>query len=167
MSIYGNMVGGGGSGIGKTLIFEDETGNQFTGVITENVQVFDATPADVKIGKRFVSDSGIKTGEDTKNYRVRFSSYLIFPNENFSIPIEKYDGYDYTKFQAIITTFNTTVSDSTSAIKIVMNDAVYNMNSNDKLSDITKNSDTKSVDLNIINDTDITYIVHYSTYKEE
>lgn len=167
MSIYGNMVGGGGSGLGKTLIFEDEMGNSFTGVITENVQVFDATPADVKIGKRFVSDVGIAEGIDTKTYRTERASYLIFPGENFSIPLEEYNKYDYTKFQAIIALFNTTFLDSIVTDKISIYDAVYSVNSSDKLSVVTKNEETKSVDLNITNDTDNVYVVHYNTYKGE
>lgn len=167
MSIYGNMVGGGGSGLGKTLIFEDEMGNSFTGVITENVQVFDATPADVKIGKRFVSDEGVKIGEDTKTYRTEHATYLVMPGADFSIPMSQYDQYDYTKFQAMISVFNTTKFDSLSVEKTVLYDGVYNVNSNDKISDVTKNADTKSVDLNIINDTDNVFIVNYNTYKEE
>lgn len=167
MSIYGNMVGGVGSGIGKTLIFEDEAGNQFTGVITENVQVFDATPADVKIGKKFVSDEGVKVGIDTKTYRTDHASYLILPGESFSIPLEKYSQYDYTKFQAMIAVFNTNQLDSVSVNKIVLNDAIFNVESTEKVSDVSKNADTKSIDLNITNDTETTYVIHYNTYREE
>lgn len=61
MSIFGNVVGG-GSGFGKTIILEDESGNQIIGIVTESLQVFDATPADVKIGKKFASDNGIEVG---------------------------------------------------------------------------------------------------------
>lgn len=167
MSIYGNMVGGVGSGIGKTLIFEDETGNQFTGVITENVQVFDATPADVKIGKKFVSDNGIAEGTDTKTYRTTHAWYLIFPGESFSIPLVDYNGYDYTQFQAMIAIFNTTMLDSVSVAKIVLYDYIYDTNSYDALSHISKNKDNKSVDFGITNETSDVYIVHYNTYKEE
>lgn len=167
MSIYGNIVGSGGSGLGKTLIFEDEAGNSFVGVVTDSVKMFDATPADVKIGKTFVSDSGIAEGTDTKTYRTEHASYLVFPGESFSIPLEQYDQYDYTQFQAMISQFNTTFIDSVVTDKIVIYDAVYNTNSNNKLSGVTKNADTKSVDLNVQNNTDIIYVIHYNTYKEE
>ena len=89
------------------------------------------------------------------------------PNESFSIPFKQYDQYNYTKFSAMISGFNTTVSDSTSVVKVVINDAVYAVNSTVKLADVTKNTLTKSIDLNIINDTNSTYVIHYSTYKEE
>lgn len=166
MSISGNLVGM-YSSIGKTVILVDADGNEVTGVVTENVKVFDATPEDVKIGKTFAGEEGVLEGTDTKTYRVIFASYLVFPGEIFSIPLVDYDSYNYTKFQATIALFNTTVLDSTSVDKTVINDAVYNVNSNVKLSDVTKNLGTKSVDLNIVNDTDNIYIVHYSTYKEE
>lgn len=166
MSISGNMVGM-YSSIGKTVILVDEDGNEVTAVITENAQVFNATPDDVKIGKTFAGEEGILKGTDTKTYRVIFANYLVFPGEIFSIPLADYDSYNYTQFQATIALFNTTVLDSTSVGKTVIHDAVYNVNSNVKISDVTKNLGTKSVDLNIINDTDNIYIVHYSTYKEE
>ena len=166
MSISGNMVGM-YSSIGKTLVFVDSDGNEVTGVITENAQIFDATPADVKIGKTFAGEEGILEGTNTKTYHTMFASYLIFPGENFSIPLEKSDLYDYTKFQAMIALFGTTVSDSTATDKIAICEAVYNVSSSDKLSDITKNVETKSVDLNITNNTNSIYVVHYNTYKEE
>lgn len=167
MSIYGNIVGGGGSGLGKTLIFEDEAGNSFVGVVTDSVKMFDATPADVKIGKTFVSDSGIAEGTDTKTYRTTHAYYLIFPGERFSVPLIDYDSYDYTQLQAMIAMFNTTILDSMSVVKVALYDYVYDVNSNDKLSHISKDKDSKSVDFGITNNTGNIYIVHYNTYKEE
>lgn len=164
--ISGNMVGS-YSQMGKTFILVDESGTEITGVVTENVQAFDATAADVKIGKTFVSDDGCLEGTDTKTYRVKFATYLIFPNENFSIPLQQYDAYDYTDFNAMISVFNTTKFDSTSIEKIVIFDSVYNTGSNNSLSDVSKDKDTKSINLNIVNNTNNIYIVHYSTYREE
>ena len=166
MSISGSLVGM-YSSIGKTLVLVDTDGNEVTGVITENVQIFDATPADVKIGKTFVSDEGILEGTDTKTYRTYHANYLIFPGENFSIPIAQYDQYAYTKFQAMISVFNTTLLDSTSVSAVSIHNAVYNVNSTDKLSDVTINAETKSIELNIANDTDDIYVINFNTYKEE
>lgn len=166
MSISGNLVGS-YSQIGKTFILVDSDNNQFTGVVTDNMQVFDATPSDVKIGKTFVSDKGVEKGTDTKTYRTEHSSYLIFPGENFSILLEEYNQYDYTKFQAIIAKFNTSFEDSVNTDKISINDNIYAVNSTDILSNITKNSVTKSVDFNIVNNTDNIYVVHFNTYREE
>ena len=166
MSVYGNMIGG-VSGLGKTFIFEDAEGNNFTGVVTENLQIFDARPSDVKLGKVFAAEGGVRVGESTKTYKVRFESYLIFPGEEFSIPLEHYDAYDCTKFYATISVFNTTEFDSTSVEKIVICDSVYSVGSINKLSDISRNAETKSIDLHLTNDTNNIYIINYNMYKGE
>ena len=59
--IYGNIVGG-GSGLGKTYLLEDNDGNQFTGILVDELTVFTATAEDIKIGKVAGTDSGIVTG---------------------------------------------------------------------------------------------------------
>lgn len=163
--IYGSATAG--FGMPKTLILTDASGNEFIGVVTDSVKIFTATKDDVKVGKIFASDGGIQTGEDTRTYRTLHACRCIFPNENFTIPLPENNQYDYTQFQAVISEFNTTRFDSLSVEKSVLYDAVYNVNSDDKISDVTKNSDTKSVDLNIVNNTDKTFIIHYNTYKGE
>ena len=157
----------GGFGMPKLFEIADGNGNTFIGAVTDSEVVLDATRADVKVGKMFASNDGIQEGTDTKTYRTTHASYAIFPGESFSIPLDQYNSYNYTKFQAMIAEFNLTNSDSTSVNKIVFNDAVYNVNSTTKISDVTKNFSTKSIDLNISNSTDKTYVVHYSTFKEE
>ena len=164
--ISGNMVGS-YSQMGKTFIIQDSDGNEITGVVTGEETVFTATADDIKIGKIAATDEGIVEGTDTKTYRTNQAFRVILPDQSFSIPMDKYDTYNYTKFQAMIAEFNTTPFDSTSVSKISINNSVYAVNSTIKLSDVTKNSSTKSIDLNITNDTDNIYIIHYSTYKEE
>lgn len=61
MSIIGNMVGC-YSPMGKTFILQDENGNEITGVIVDQETVFNATPNDVREGKVFAGDEGVKTG---------------------------------------------------------------------------------------------------------
>ena len=59
--IYGNIVGG-SSGFGRTYLLEDEDGNQFTGVLVDELTLFTATAEDIKLGKIAATDSGITTG---------------------------------------------------------------------------------------------------------
>lgn len=59
--ICGNIVGG-SSGFGKTYVIEDADGNSYTGVVVENITVFDATPEDLKLGKIAASDMGVIIG---------------------------------------------------------------------------------------------------------
>lgn len=163
--LYGNATGGFGNP--KTYILTDNNGKEITGVLVDNVIMFDATPEDVRVDKIFASDEGVQTGTDTKTYRTTVGSRVILPNEAFSVPIQYYDGYNYTSFFAMIAVLNTTASDSVSVNRVSINDKVFSVNSTTKLADVTKNSSTKSVDLNITNSTNNTYVIHYSTYKEE
>lgn len=160
--LYGNPIMA--SSALNTVLLEDENGNEIaTGVVVGEKTVFTATKSDVKVGKIFASDEGVQEGTDTKTYRTEIGSRTILPNESFSIPFEQYDQYNYTKFSAMISSFNTAISVN----KIVINDAVYAVNSTTKLADVTKNASTKSIDLNIVNDTGATCVIHFSTYKEE
>ena len=166
MSIMGNMIGS-YSQIGRTFVLTDENGTELIGVCTEKEVIFDATAADIKIGKTAATDSGITEGTDTKTYRTTHAWWLVFPGESFSIPLQEFDKYNYTAFQAMIAEFNTTQFDSVFVDKISLNDAVYNVCSTEKLADTTKNLLSKSIDLNVVNNTDNVYIIHYNTYKEE
>lgn len=166
MNIMGNMVGCGSAPL-KSLVIQDVDGTELFGVVTGDEIVFTATKDDVKVGKTFVSSEGIQAGEDTRTYRTLHACCCILPNEKFSIPLEKYDQYDYTKFQAVISAFNTELSDSLAVEKTVLFDGVYDVNSSNKISDVTKNTDAKSIDLNITNNSDKTFIINYNTYKEE
>ena len=163
--IYGNVSGG--FGMPKTIELTDENGYTVVGAVTGSKVVLTAKPSDVKVGKIAATDEGITEGTDTKTYRTTHGTKGILPGESFTILLDEYDGYDYTKFQAMIAEFNTTLSDSTSIVKTSLNDAVYNVNSAAKVSDVTKNSSTKSIDLNITNNTDNIYVIHYNTYREE
>ena len=59
--IYGNIVGG-GSGFEETYIIEDIDGNTYTGVVVDDIILFDAQPEDLKAGKVAASDAGIIVG---------------------------------------------------------------------------------------------------------
>ena len=59
--ICGNLVGG-ITGYGKTFVLVDENGNEITGVLVDEITIFDATADDIKLGKIAASDSGIVIG---------------------------------------------------------------------------------------------------------
>ena len=59
--IYGNIVGG-SSGFAKTYVIEDMDGNTYTGVVVDDIILFDAQPEDLRVGKVAASDSGIIVG---------------------------------------------------------------------------------------------------------
>lgn len=61
--LYGNVCGGFGNP--KTYVLTDENGKEITGVLVDNLTVFTATPEDVRSGKVFAGDEGVKTGTNT------------------------------------------------------------------------------------------------------
>lgn len=168
MSVINGTPVGSYSHLGKTFTLIDESGAEYTGVVVDNETVFTATDKQVYSGYVYAGDEGVSTGtRQFISYRTSTGTRLVLPNESFSIPLEDYDSYDYTKFQCMIAEFNVDILNSTSVSKISLNDKVFNVNSNIKLSDITKNLSTKSIDLNITNTTENTFVVYYFLYREE
>lgn len=166
--ISGNMVGS-YSQIGKTFILTDSDGNEMTGVVVGQETVFTAGDNDVREGMVYASDEGVSTG--TKNipiYRTRAGSQIIDPNSSFTIPMAEFNGYDYTVFQCMISIANMENLDNSVATNMIaMNNGVYEVNSTTKVADVSKNESSKSIDLNINNDSDNYYFIHYFTYREE
>lgn len=163
--ILGNATGG--FGMPRSFVVVDGDGNEFIAVSVENVTVFDATPMDVRVNKTFASDNGVQVGENTITYRTTQQMYLVFPGEPFSIVLDKYDKYNYTSLQCIIAKYNLDTGSNVEANKVVLFDNVYEVNSSDVVSSVTKNTILKSIDLNITNDTEDIYVIHLFTYKEE
>ena len=56
--ISGNMVGS-YSSLGKTIIFEDEDGQEIVGIIVGSEVVFTASDSDVVKGKVYASNEGV------------------------------------------------------------------------------------------------------------
>lgn len=164
MGFYGNATGG--FGMPKILEIVDNNGNTIIGTVTDSEVVLDATRADVKIGKKFASNDGIEEGTDTRTYRVEAGAQLISTNSEFKIILEDYNMYDYSQLQAMIMPYDTSMDKSTAVNKTVINNNVYNVESNTIISSIVKDSVNKAVDLGIINGS-TTHVIRYFLFKEE
>ena len=167
MAIYGNPVGGALNA--KTFMLEVNGGKtEIAATVVGEETVFDATPNDVRTGKTFATSSGVEVGtKDIPAYRTAQGAVIIKPNENFSIVLEGYSQYDYTKLQCLISKFNTLVDDSVAVDKVVIGDNVYAVNSTIPLAAVTKDAATKSIKLNIKNESSVDYVLRYFTYREE
>ena len=166
--ISGNMVGS-YSQMGKTFVLVDADGNEITGVVVDQETVFTAGDNDVREGMVYASDDGVSTGtKDIPIYRTHAGVYTVLPGDNFSIPLSKYKQYDYTVFQCMISLVNfNDIGNSVETNRISINNCVYEVNSTIKLADVSKNSDTQSIDLNIINNSENYYLIYYFTYRED
>ena len=167
MAIYGNPVGGALNAKTYELQYNGGT-TPIMAVVVDEEKIFDATENDVRKGKVFASNSGVKVGtKDIPAYRTTQGAAIVLPNKSFSILLDEYNQYDYTKLQCVISKFDTSVKNSVAVDRVVIDDFVYAVNSTNALSSVTKNQETKTVNLNITNETSDTFVLRYFTFREE
>ena len=160
--ILGNATGG--FGFPKTYILTDENGNELTGVYVESETIFTATDNDVRKGMVYAGDGGVSTGsKNIPSYNTTEGRKVITNGSKFVIPIPD---YDYTRLQAIICSYNTSLDDSVSTEKVVINDNVYDVQSTTSLSVVVKDSVNSGIDLGITNTSGNVCLIRYFTYKE-
>lgn len=163
--IIGNTVGG--MPLTKTIILETEDGKEIPAVLTDREVVFTATPNDIREGKVAASGDGVVLGEKVIPSYHTTEKYRYIPiGSEFIIPLPDMDRYDYTKLQVIICKFNNTVKESVLSEKVAILDKVYNVGSDEELATVKKDSNTKSIHLGIINDSDHPCVIRCFTYKE-
>ena len=152
-----------------TFILVDEDGNELAAILTDEEVALTATPNDIRLGTTAVTDKGVTSGEKiipsyhtSEGYRlITKGSKVIIPNHDTIA-----DDYDYTKLQILICTFNKNESNSTSTEKVSFNNYVYNVQSTEAISEVTKNHESKLIDLGIINDSDSIWLLRFFMYKE-
>lgn len=166
MAIYGNPVGGALNA--KTFMLQVNGGEtEIAATVVGEETVFDATENDVRKGKTFASSNGVKIGQkNIPAYETRMGYFIVEPNESCSIPLSDEDRYDYTKFQCIVVVHSSDYSSNVTTKYISMNDGLFSVETSSKVSNITKNSKTKSIDLNMTNNSSDVYEIIYITYKE-
>lgn len=151
----------------KTVILTDSNGNEFTGVVTGEETIFTATDNDVREGMVYASDGGVSTGTKLiPSYHTIEAVRIISVGSELTIPLSISDLYDYTKLQIIICAFNTSISDSVAAEKVVINNNVYNVGETVSISTVSKNDIDKSIELGLTNNGDSMILLRYFAYKE-
>ena len=120
MVIYGSPVGGALNSKTYELQYNGGT-TPIMAVVVDEEKVFDATENDVRKGMTFASNSGVKVGtKDIPAYRTMCGWVYVLPNDSFSILLDNYTMYDYTKLQCLISKFNTTIEDCISVVRVVI-----------------------------------------------
>ena len=162
---FDELVEKAGNYIPKTMVFVDELGNETVGTIVDEETTFDATVNDVREGKKFINDTGVKTGEKFIPGYHTLEGYRAIPNgKPFVLTTNSH--YDYTKLQVIICPYNTSSAKSVAAEKVVINDNVYDVLSTNAVATVTKDADNLLIDLGMINTSGKNYFVRYFMYKE-
>jgi hypothetical protein len=150
-----------------TFILVDQDGNEYPAVYVDSDTVCTATANDIRKGSVAITPEGVIEGtKEIPAYHTTEGYTLVTSGKKFSIPVRN-GRYDYTKLQALLCSYNTSPSSSVSTDRVVIGDNVYAVNSIESISNVTINNEKQSIDLNIINDSNIIYIIRYFMYKEE
>ena len=163
--IYGNVIGGtSGASVGQTIILVDESGKEVPAVLVEEEVDLTATPNDIRIGTVAVTEAGVTTGtKEIPSYNTREGIKVVTSGKQLSITTAD---YDYTKMQALICAFNTSLSNSVSTEKVAIDNLVYDVLSVVALSSVTKNDATKAIDFGVTNESGAPQIIRYIYFKE-
>lgn len=152
----------------KSCVFYTPDGKEIPAILVGEETIFTATHNDIREGKTAGTETGVTTGTKViPAYHTRAGVQVIPAGSEFKITLLKdLNQYDYTGLQAIICDFNSSLSDSVSANKVVIDDNVYAVQSTTSLSVVVKNATDESVDFGITNDTGSPQILRFFTYKE-
>lgn len=150
-----------------TYILQDEDGNEVVGVVSDEKVIFTATENDIRDGKIAATGEGITEGKKViPAYHTTEAIQVILPGEDYAIHLPINNLYAYTKLQAIICPYNTSLSDSISAEKVVIDNNTYNVQSTTPLSAVTIDDDEQTINFGIRNTSEISYVLRFFTYKE-
>lgn len=150
-----------------TIILVDEDGNSVTAVLVDEETVFNATANDIREGKVAATEEGVTVGtKEIPGYVATEGTRYILAGREINIKLRS-DRCEYTKLQAVICAFNTSLTNSVAAEKVVFGESVYPVNSADLLSTVNKDIDNGQIKLGIMNNSDKPVVIRYITLKEE
>lgn len=163
--IAGNVIGG----ILKnpdTIILVDEDGDEFTTAMTGEEVELTADVHDIRLGKTAALTGGVKTGEKyIPSYHTLEGIEVIPPGGALKMYLYS-DLCQFTKLQALICAFNTSLYDSVATEKVSIDGKTYAANSAAPLSEVAVDLDNQAIDLTLMNDSENDVVIRYFTYKE-
>lgn len=149
----------------STYILVDENGYEVPAVLVDEPVMLTANATtDIRKGMTAVTEEGIVTGEKEIPAFHTTEGFKGIPNgSKFVLPMSD---YDYTKMQAIICLFNTNMTDSVAAEKVVIYDNVYPVRSTVPEAQIVIDNVNERIDFGITNTSGKMCLIRYFTYKE-
>ena len=150
-----------------TFILVDKDGNEYPAVYVDSSIEFTATEDDIRLGKTAITGAGIVTGtKDIPNYRAEEGFWVVEPNDRLDIPLYS-DMCEYTHLQVIVCEYNTTIDDSVSAEKVVIQGNVYDVGSITSLSTVSVNLGEQTIKLGLANVSENPAVIRYTIIKED
>ena len=168
LTLRGLLGGTGGSGNDTgAYILVDEDGNSVPAVLVDEETLFTATANDIREGMVAATESGVTTGtKEIPAYITTEGIQVTTVGSLFAISMTA-EKCSFTKLQAIICGFNSSLSDSVSAEKVSIDGKVYAVNSTEVLGEVAADPENTKISLGINNDGDSSCVIRYFMYKEE
>ena len=127
---------------------DDGTTTIYAQLVGQEKVDLNATPNDIRIGMKAVTNSGVVDGEkDIPAYFSRYGTKKVSANKEATIT-----GYetDYKEMLVTIATFDSSISNSTVIKYVSIDDAIYEVGTGTKVSNISKDIENEQVSLGII-----------------
>lgn len=151
------------------FILRDDAGTEIVGVLVSNETVLTATADDIRKGELAVTEEGITEGTKViPKYFVSNGYKAVSPGAKIAFRLldSGVGMADYTKLQAIVCEYAGSVSKSTAAEMIAIDESVYQVKSNIVEATITKDKETHTIDFGVTNTSENRYVVRYVICKE-
>lgn len=162
----GSMEVGGGDDGTNTYILVDENGYEVPAVLVDEEVTLTATPNDIRIGATAVTEQGVVTGEkEIPGYITTEGKRVVKTGDPLEILMFS-DKYQYSKLLVLVCEYNTTVTNSVSAVMVVIDNHIYEAGSTTPLAEVTVDSENQSINLGLINESDKSLVMRYMSIKE-
>lgn len=150
-----------------TIILVDESGNQVTAVLVDEETVFDATANDIREGKVAATEDGVTVGtKEIPAYITTEGVSIVTAGKEYSIEL-KSDVCDYTKLQALVCAYNTSLSNSVATEKVIINESMYPVNSTELLATAVVDVENGKITFGATNESNKPCVIRFITFKEE
>ena len=158
-------ISGGSEPATYTLITED--GQEVTAVEVGEETVFTATEKDIREGTVAATASGVTTGTAViPAYHTTDGMVKILAGGTMTVNMYT-DKCQYTKLQALICAFNTSLDDSVATEKVAIESKVYAVGSTTVLAEVTVDTENQAINFGFTNEGEYPVVIRYFTYKEE
>jgi hypothetical protein len=150
----------------QTLILVDEDGHEMQAFLTDEEVELNATPNDIRIGMTAVTDAGVTVGEkEIPTYVTVEGRRTIKTGEPLTISMYS-DACIYDKLFVVVCKYNTNVDDSVMTTMVVIDSKTYEVGSATPISNVTVDTEKQMIDLGVVNNTDESLVIRYSSIKE-
>jgi hypothetical protein len=150
-----------------TYLLVTEDGQEIPAVLVDEETVFTATANDIRIGTVAATSAGVTEGTKfIPTYITQEGRARIAPGKPLAINMFS-DMCEYTKLQAIVCAYNTSITNSVAAEMVVVNDSLYDVHSIIEKASVTVDTEKQTINLGVTNDSNDYLVIRYFTYKED